>query len=165
MNAATRKETRAFTGKHMFIIMLMFFGTIISVNAVMATIAGSSWTGLIVKNSYVASQGFNDKIIKARQQDLRGWKSQFVVGDGKLTVTLLDEKTRPVRGMRFSGTLYRPVAEGQERELTFKEMGQGRYQAAATLRAGVWELSISGSDKANQTYRRVYRFIVKDDLS
>ena len=165
MNGTTSSRTSTFTGKHMFVIMLMFFGTIISVNALMATIAGSSWTGLIVKNSYVASQGFNDKIVKARQQNSRGWKSQLIVGAGKLTVTLQDKDAKPLNGMKFSGFVYRPVAEGQERELTFQAVGEGSYQAEARLRPGIWELSINGSDRTNQSYRKVYRFIVKDGLS
>ena len=41
--------------------MLAFFGVIIAVNVVMATLASTSWTGLVVENSYVASQEFNRK--------------------------------------------------------------------------------------------------------
>ena len=48
-----------FTGRHMAIIMVAFFGVIIAVNLTMATLASRSWTGLVVKNSYVESQKFN----------------------------------------------------------------------------------------------------------
>ena len=47
---------REFTGWHMAITMIAFFGVIISVNLTMAILASSTWTGLIVKNGYVASQ-------------------------------------------------------------------------------------------------------------
>ena len=50
-----------FTGWHMFTIICMFFGTIITVNMILAFNAGSTWTGLVVKNTYVASQIFNEE--------------------------------------------------------------------------------------------------------
>ena len=56
-----RTAPKEFTGRHMLAIMLAFFGTIIAVNLVMAIFASRSWTGLVVKNSYVASQEFNEK--------------------------------------------------------------------------------------------------------
>ena len=60
MNTRERKPAE-FTGRHMLAIMLAFFGVIIAVNLVMATLASKSWTGLVVKNTYVASQQFNRK--------------------------------------------------------------------------------------------------------
>ena len=47
------------TGKHVAMIFCGFFGIIIAVNVSMAMLASSSWTGLVVSNSYVASQKFN----------------------------------------------------------------------------------------------------------
>ena len=48
--------TFRFTGFHMLACMIVFFGVIVAVNLTMATLASQSWTGLVVKNSYVASQ-------------------------------------------------------------------------------------------------------------
>ena len=57
----------------MLSIMLAFFGVIIAVNVVMATLASTSWTGLVVENSYVASQEFNRKAEESRAQAALGW--------------------------------------------------------------------------------------------
>ncbi len=46
--------------------MVAFFGVIIAVNVTMATIAIASWTGLVVQNSYVASQEFETQAPRAR---------------------------------------------------------------------------------------------------
>lgn len=48
-----------FTGYHMIACVVSFFAVIIFANVTMAWFASSSWTGLVVKNSYVASQQFN----------------------------------------------------------------------------------------------------------
>jgi nitrogen fixation protein FixH len=86
-----------FTGKHMFLIMAAFFGTIIAVNGFMAYKASNSWTGLIVKNGYVASQDFNAKVEEARRQSARGWTGDISYGSGKVSLTLADKTGRPVQ--------------------------------------------------------------------
>ena len=50
---------RGFTGRHMLAAMLGFFGVVIAVNVVMATLAAKTFSGTVVDNSYVASQQRN----------------------------------------------------------------------------------------------------------
>ena len=51
--------TRELTGRHVLVITLCAFGTIIAVNVFMAVMAVGTFPGLEVKNSYVASQTFD----------------------------------------------------------------------------------------------------------
>ena len=51
--------TRPFTGRHMFATLVVFFGIVIAVNFTMASYATTTFGGLVVENSYVASQKFN----------------------------------------------------------------------------------------------------------
>jgi nitrogen fixation protein FixH len=46
MSGTSQKE---FTGRHMLLIMIAFFGVIIAVNITMAVVARQSWTGLVAK--------------------------------------------------------------------------------------------------------------------
>ncbi|TGV41583.1 cytochrome oxidase, partial [bacterium M00.F.Ca.ET.168.01.1.1] len=46
MSTDTQKP-REFTGRHMLVIILAFFGVVIAVNLTMATLASTSWTGLV----------------------------------------------------------------------------------------------------------------------
>ena len=62
-----------FTGWHMAGVLCLFFGTIIAVNMVLAVNASTTWTGLVVKNSYVASQHYNETLAAAARQAKRGW--------------------------------------------------------------------------------------------
>ncbi|MBX4975304.1 cation transporter, partial [Rhizobium lentis] len=52
---------RGFTGLHMLLATSAFFAVVIAVNVTMAFYASSSWSGLVVENTYVASQEFNRK--------------------------------------------------------------------------------------------------------
>ncbi len=68
-------EPRRFTGWHMVAVMALFFGTIISINFVMAWSASRSWSGLVVENAYVASQQFNGKLAETRAFAASGIKA------------------------------------------------------------------------------------------
>ena len=49
------------TGRHVFAIFLLAFGTIISVNIFMAYSAIKTFPGVEVENSYIASQTFDQR--------------------------------------------------------------------------------------------------------
>ncbi len=61
-----RTSQPRFTGYHMAAIMVSFFGVVIAVNFTMAWYATSSWSGLVVENTYVASQQFNSRAAAMR---------------------------------------------------------------------------------------------------
>ena len=64
---------KPFTGRHFTLIMVAFFGVVIAINLVMARYASATFGGVVVENSYVASQRFNSWLGKARTQDALGW--------------------------------------------------------------------------------------------
>ena len=72
-------KERKLTGKHVLMIFAGAFGVIISVNLVLAYSAIKTFPGLEVKNSYVASQTFNER--KAAQEAL-GWNVSAHHHDG-----------------------------------------------------------------------------------
>ncbi|TJV88129.1 MAG: cytochrome oxidase, partial [Mesorhizobium sp.] len=87
MSAHTQKN-REFTGRHMLLIILSFFGVIVGVNLTMATLASTSWTGLVVENSYVASQQFNRKAEEGRAQAALGWTGKLTISWGEVRYSL-----------------------------------------------------------------------------
>ncbi|MEC7952654.1 MAG: FixH family protein, partial [Pseudomonadota bacterium] len=64
---------REFTGKHAAAIIVTGFAIIIAVNLFMATLAVRGFGGVIVENSYVAGQEFNDWLDAAEEQEALGW--------------------------------------------------------------------------------------------
>ena len=67
-----------FTGWHMLTIMLLFFGTIISVNVTMAWNAVTSWSGLVVQNTYVASQSLTARRKRPRPAQPAALLASFI---------------------------------------------------------------------------------------
>ncbi|MEM8688677.1 MAG: FixH family protein [Pseudomonadota bacterium] len=151
-----------FTGRHMLLTMVAFFGVIIAVNFTMAFFASSTWTGLMVKNSYVASQDFNAKLAEARAQDALGWTSTMVLEGKDLKLTLKDNQARPLAGLNVVARVYRPVAEAEDHDVALTESGAGLYGATVDLNPGLWEVAIMATGRDDRNYQQIFRFIVRD---
>ena len=67
-------EQRGFTGWHAFAMLFAFFGVVVAVNLFMARDALSTFGGLVVENSYVASQDFNHWLDEAQRSKALGWQ-------------------------------------------------------------------------------------------
>jgi nitrogen fixation protein FixH len=157
--------TRGFTGWHMAFTMASFFGVIIGVNVVLAIFASKSWTGLVVTNSYVASQNFNRDAKAARLQHARGWQLTSTVDRGRVLVTILDRANRPVTGLLVSAVLQRPTTEAEDEAHEFQEMGAGKYGSRKAIRSGVWLVDIIVRHADGGPMRFVQRVFVKEAAS
>ncbi|MEM8626959.1 MAG: FixH family protein [Pseudomonadota bacterium] len=158
--ATTQSAARPFTGYHMLAIMLTFFGVVISVNFTMAWMAGNTWTGLVVKNSYVASQNFNARLAWAREQRARGWQSNLTYRDGILLFLLTDKTGVPIDLTTLSTTLGRPAFEQSDRQIDLGHVAPGKYEARLELGLGVWSVVITGTSVDGAPYRREARISV-----
>ena len=79
----TQSTPREITGWHVLAVFVLAFGTIIAVNLILAFKAVATFPGLEVKNSYAASQRFDDD--RTAQLALDWDVSAEVIGD---TLTL-----------------------------------------------------------------------------
>lgn len=134
--------TRRFTGKHMTIILVVFFGTVMTVNFTMAYFASSTFSGTVVDNSYVASQKFNGWLQQAREQKALDWNVAIVRGgDGRLEAELTRAGT-PMTDARIFGVARHPIGREPERPISFRSLGEGRYQGLETLPVGRWIIQV-----------------------
>jgi nitrogen fixation protein FixH len=148
-----------FTGRHMLIIMIAFFGVIIGVNLLMVMVANRSWTGLVVKNSYVASQNFNSKLEAARRVAALGWIVDFDLDAGHAALRLAD-RTGPLGGMDVTLKLWRPTNENEDVTVTLDEATTGEYRAAIALDPGVWSADLTATADSGETLHRHRRIVV-----
>jgi nitrogen fixation protein FixH len=153
--------TRTFTGWHMAAITISFFAVIIAVNLTLAVFASTSWTGLVVANSYVASQSFNRDAEIARQQQALGWKMNLTVDRSLAKITILDRAGLPMAGLNLRAVLQRPTDEAGDQILKLREAGVGVYMADATIGSGVWVADITAEGPARKPVRFVQRVFVK----
>lgn len=152
-------QARQFTGWHMLAIMLAFFGTIVTVNLVMATFANTSWTGLVVQNSYVASQQFNERVAESRAQAALGWRDALSVSDGEIRYSLSDASGTPIIAEDVTVRFGRPAYEAEDWQLTLVRDG-GAFAAKADLRDGIWVVNTEARLANGQLYQQSRRIVV-----
>ena len=127
-----------FTGRHMAIIMIAGFGLVIAVNIAMASLAIGGFQGVVVENSYVASQKFNGWLEEARAQDRLGWATLVVLNAARhVSVTV------PGPGFAITGTAHHPLGRAPDVALQFKADASGRLVATTPLPAGRWQVRLT----------------------
>lgn len=135
--------TREFTGRHMLLLTVGFFGVIISVNVGMAVLATTSWTGLVVKNSYVASQAFEEKRHAHEAQKAAGWTSELTFNGTTAALLVLDAAGEPVGLDEVRLEINRPVGGHDDQSLVLERGEDGAHAAPLTLTHGVWEARVT----------------------
>jgi len=147
-------KQREFTGKHMIMVVLMFFGTIITVNLIMAYFAVSSWTGLVVESSYVESQHFNEKLAAQHAQKALGWQPKLTYQNDRIVFDLRDVNGGPVVAEFATAELRRPSYEGEDQTLSLFP-ADGKFIAAHHLAKGAWDVFVSLTDENGTPF--IYR--------
>lgn len=159
---STKPRTAEFTGRHMLVIMLAFFGTIIAVNIGMARLAGSSFGGLVVENSYVASQEFNGRLKQSRQQVALQWTSVLTIVDGTIRYRLTDRVGKPVSATSVTIQFRHPSYEAADWNVKLKPTGNGTLEAVHAARDGTWNVQIDSDVGRKHPYRDVRRITIKN---
>lgn len=137
MSAASKE----FTGKHMLALAVSFFGVIIAVNVVMAVSAARTWTGLVVQNSYVASQEFQDKADARHAQNAAGWTIRMAYQAGEIRVEALGPQG-PLALEDASVFIHRPVG-GHDDATVQLSLVDGLYRGDIELGSGVWDVTVT----------------------
>ncbi|WP_377510500.1 FixH family protein [Octadecabacter sp. R77987] len=124
------------TGRKVFFGMAAAFGVIISVNLFLAYSAVKTFPGLEVKNSYVASQHFDEN--RAAQEAL-GWSISAEVHQDELQLAITNAAGQPVEVADLTGTFGRATSVRDDQTPDFVFDGT-MYRAPVTTAAGNWNL-------------------------
>ena len=135
--------TRRFTGRHMLVLMLAFFGTVVAVNLLMATLASRTFGGTVVDNSYVASQRYNQWLEQARLQKSLGWSVGLDLDPARFVAATIAAGDWPLDGAAVHAVATHPLGREPEKTLRFAPLGDGRYRSTEPLPDGRWILRLS----------------------
>ncbi|KMO30272.1 FixH family protein [Methylobacterium aquaticum] len=135
------------TGRRVLLILVGFFGTIASADAVLVASALRTWSGLEVASPYHAGQVYNADLARARAQDARGWHLESAVaraGAGATLDVVVRERTGdPLAGKDLRARLERPTDARADRVLALAETAPGHYAGRiAMLPGGQWRLVV-----------------------
>lgn len=134
----TQKREQGFqmTGRKVLIIAVSSFGVILAANLTLAYNALSTFPGLEVDNSFVASQNFNQELA---EQLALGWDVKASHADGVLTLAITDREGMPVRVAHLDAVLGAAthVRADQTPDFRFTE---GAYRAPVEIGRGNWNV-------------------------
>ena len=127
------------TGRHVLAITVSAFTVIIGVNLVLAYKAVSTFPGLEVDNSYVASQGFNAR--KAAQEAL-GWHLAPSYAAGRVDLAFTDRNGLPVAVTELEVLIGRTTSTMDDARPVFVAMGDV-YTTELPLARGKWMVKVT----------------------
>lgn len=147
------------TGRHVLLFTVGAFGVIIGVNVLMAYKAISTFPGLEVQNSYVASQGFDAR--RSAQQSL-GWTMahSYNPSTGRLVVDLTDATGAPADVAALKGLLGRTTEAREDQTPDFVPVS-GAWEADAKLGPGKWLLKIEALSTDGTLFEQRVDFFVR----
>lgn len=145
------------TGRKVFLMFVAFFGVIIAVNLFMAFMAVGTFPGLDVKNSYVASQSFDDD---REAQTALGWNVTITYQSGELQVAVVDETGQPADVAKLEAVVGRPTHVRDDQTPAFQQR-QGVFKAPVTLASGLWNLHLSATSMDGTPFKQRLAFEVK----
>lgn len=144
--------TRELTGRHVLIIAICAFATIVGANLAMLFAATGSFPGLVVRNAYVASQGWNART--SAQQDL-GIRASVSYGAGVLRVAMSERDGSPAETGPTTVSVGRPADARTDKAVAMTRRGHA-LAGSVELAPGVWQIRINARDGAWTATAQLY---------
>lgn len=153
-------KRREFTGFHMALCIGSFFAVIIAVNLTLAVFANTTWSGLIVKNGYVASQQYNDVLAQARKQKALGWKAALAIENGELVFKISDRNGAEIGGLDVRARIGRPAHGNEDVDVKFLPGAGSVYIATPDLGDGQWDVDLIADNGNGIRFRRIFKLLI-----
>jgi nitrogen fixation protein FixH len=154
------------TGRKVLVILVAFFGVVISVNVIMMRLAIGTLPGTDVDSAYTASLGYGKEIAAAHDQSARNWRVDAHVqrgtdGGATVQVEAHDNGGRPMTGLKFQGRLERPTDKRADLPVDLAEVGIGVYRgSAAQVAPGQWDLVLEGDAAGQRMFQSKNRVVL-----
>lgn len=151
------EQERTLTGRKVLLIAIGAFAIIFGANMALLFSATGSFPGLVVKNSYVASQGWDART--AAQRAL-GWTAEVGHREERLRVRLTDSAGGPVSGLSITATVGRPATSEADITVILSEQ-DGGYEIPLPLGAGNWRVDLRTQDHRGTAWEATARLFVR----
>ena len=115
-------------GWHVLVMISLFFGVMISVNATMVTLALRSHPGEDVERSYTQGINYNETLERRRIQESLGWQARFNVVENRLLLQMSDREGNPLSDLVLAGSMRHPTRTALDCPIMMESMGEGRYE-------------------------------------
>jgi len=153
------------TGAKVLAILLLFFGSVFSVNALMAYYALSTFRGEVADHPYEVGLAFNNEIAAARAQEARRWRVEVAFphdGDGKrVEVSAHDAEGSAIVGLKLIATFKAPVDASRDRAVELVERRPGVYAARVPVADGRWDFEFAAQRDGDTLFQSKSRILIR----
>lgn len=137
---ATASTKGQVTGRKVTAIFVVFFGIVMAVNFTMAHFASSTFGGVVVENSYVASQNYNKWLDEAAAEKKLGWSAAVT--------RLLDNRvalrfTGAPDDLAVTGVVRHPLGHAPDQALRFAQAADGSLVSDKAVAPGRWLIRLT----------------------
>jgi nitrogen fixation protein FixH len=156
---------RPLTGRMVLLMLLAFFGVIITVNMVMVMLASSTFSGLGDKNAYVAGISHNKSLADARAQDQRAWKvdaSLRRVAQGRTLVIIVRSDAGALAETGVTVRFLHPSSANLDRVVVLASVSANTWRTSLELPAGVWDMVIEMRSRGTVVFMSRDRIVASD---
>ena len=156
-------RAKPITGRHVLLMLVLFFGVMLVANAVFVIVAVRSFPGESEEKSYLQGIHFNETLAARAEQEKLGWRVEIAGFDrDQVELRFYSAEGAVVAGLAVAGDLRRPAFNGADQPLIFRETAPGVYRTELeALDAGAWDLSGVAEDELGQRFAFKARISVK----
>ena len=146
-------------------VFVGLFGVVLIVNGTMIAFALSTFTGMETVSAYKKGLSYNRRLDAAAAQERLGWQASLDAeadnaGQMVITFDLTDQQGAPVAAADVLAKVDRPLQDGLDQTVVFKEIRSGRYAATVDLPLkGQWEVDVSAVARGGR-YQFIERIMV-----
>lgn len=163
--ATVHRRPREISGRMVLICFVGFFGVVAAVNAIMVTLAITTFGGVETRSSYAAGLVFTKELAAVSAQDARHWNVRadiVTAGESrKLSLTARDAANAPLAGLGASVRLVHPADRRLDRELAMTESAAGRFTSNEIPSAGQWDVVVELDRNGERMFRSRNRIILR----
>ena len=142
--------TKEITGRHVLVTTVLAFSVIIGVNFTLAFKAVGTFPGLEVKNSYVASQSFEER---RSAQDALGWSVDAKYSDGEVAIYFTDQSGDVVVPQNIQADVGRSTVARDDRTLELVRKGSALV-GATELTRGAWIIKLTATSDSGVEFSK-----------
>ncbi|MBE7636668.1 hypothetical protein GUA87_07400 [Sneathiella sp. P13V-1] len=152
-------------GKHVFMILLAFFGVMFAVNGVFVYVALTSFSGVTEKDAYVKGLNYNRAIEENLEQRARNWlvlldTENLGQSSSILTLSAKDRNGEDLFFDDVTMVLKRPAQEDLDFEVTLTKEAEKFVATVEFPLPGQWDVIVlangAGYDKPYRLEKRLW---------
>jgi nitrogen fixation protein FixH len=162
----TGRKQSAVTGRTVFICLVGFFAVITGINAIMITVAVTTFGGVETESTYKAGLAFSRDMAAVRAQDALRWRvstrvSPLHEGAAQFDLTVSDAAGRPVTGLEARIRFAHPTDRRRDVVFTAIEDRPGHFRGASPLSPGQRDLVVELAQGSEPMFRSKSRLVLR----